>query len=75
MNSRLKNAAPSANGIPEPAVARPSARQLARVRAQRAEACLAALDAVLKEHRCALDIAVELRAGQVVPKLSVLPQD
>jgi len=42
-------------------------------RQKRVAECTAAVQKALKEYNCDLDVTVVLRAGQVIPRLAVVP--
>jgi len=48
---------------------------LAADRQRRTDACTAAIQDALKRYRCALDVSVTLRAGQVLPQVQIVAQD
>jgi len=42
-------------------------------RQQRIEKCTQAVRQALEEHNCELDVSVILRAGQVIPRIAIMP--
>lgn len=59
---------------PEPQMTAARARQMLQIeRREREQACMAAIDAALKEYRCKLNI-VELRVNGQLAELSVKPE-
>jgi len=42
-------------------------------RQQRVNECTLAVRQVLEEHNCELDVSVVLKAGQVIPRIAIMP--
>lgn len=45
---------------------------LLREASERERACWSDIEAVLKNHRCHFDVSILLKAGQVIPQLTVV---
>jgi len=45
---------------------------LDKERKERIESCTQAINKVLEQHKCQLDVQVILRAGQVIPRVDIV---